>query len=71
MGDEMIVYTPLWQTLEKKGISTYVLINKHGVSSSTINRFRHNKGVTMQTIDDLCVILNCKIEDIAEHIPNK
>lgn len=67
----MIVYTPLWKTLKKNGISTYALINKYGISSSTINRLRHNKGVTTQLIDDLCVILKCKIEDIAEHVPNK
>ncbi|MCL1880819.1 MAG: helix-turn-helix transcriptional regulator [Oscillospiraceae bacterium] len=67
----MIVYTPLWQTMKDKGISTYALINKHGISSSTINRLRHNKGVTLQTVDDLCQILNCKVEDIAEYIPNE
>ncbi len=60
----MIVYTPLWETLKKKGITTYTLINKYGMSSSTINRLRHNKGVTTQLIDDLCKILSCKVEDI-------
>lgn len=60
----MIVYTPLWETMKKKGITTYTLINKHNISSSTINRLRHNMGVTTQLIDDLCVILGCKVEDI-------
>ncbi|MGN0617384.1 MAG: helix-turn-helix domain-containing protein [Ruminiclostridium sp.] len=60
----MIVYTPLWETMKKKGISTYALINKYNISSSTINRLRHNMGVTTQLIDDLCVILNCKVEDV-------
>ena len=67
----MIEYTPLWETMKKKGMSTYALINKHGVSSSTINRLRHNQGVTLQTVDDLCVILGCRVEDIVVHIPNK
>jgi len=67
----MIVYTPLWQTMKEKGVSTYALIKKHGVSSSTINRLRHNQGVTLQTIDDLCVILKCRVEDIVVHIPKK
>jgi DNA-binding Xre family transcriptional regulator len=67
----MIVYTPLWQTMKKKGVSTYALIKKHSVSSSTINRLRHNQGVTLQTIDDLCVILGCEVQDIVVHIPNK
>ena len=60
----MIVYTPLWKTMKEKGISTYALINKHHISSSTINRLRHNQGVTTQMIDDLCTILDCNVEDI-------
>ena len=64
----MIVYTPLWATLKEKGISTYALINQHHISSSTINRLRHNQGVTTQLIDDLCKILHCKVEDIIEFV---
>lgn len=60
----MIVYSPLWITMKEKGITTYALINKYGLSSSTVNRLRHNLGVTTQLIDDLCKILDCKVEDI-------
>ena len=62
----MIVYTPLWETMKKRGITTYALINRHNISSSTINRLRHNQGVTTQLIDDLCAILDCNVEDIME-----
>ena len=60
----MIVYTPLWETMKEKGITTYTLINKYNISSSTINRLRHNQVVTTQLIDDLCTILDCNVEDI-------
>ena len=60
----MIVYTPLWETMKEKGVTTYMLINKYNISSSTIHRLRHNLGVTTQLIDDLCKILSCKVEDI-------
>lgn len=60
----MIVYTPLWETMKKKGVTTYALINKYQISSSTIHRLRHNLGVTTQLIDDLCKILDCEVEDI-------
>lgn len=66
----MIVYTPLWDTMKKRGISTYALINKYNISS-TINRLRHNMGVTTQLIDDLCVILDCKVEDIMKYENNE
>ena len=66
----MITYKPLWETMKKKGVSTYILINKHNISSSTIHRLRHDQGVTTQLIDDLCKILNCNVEDIIKYEPS-
>lgn len=66
----MITYKPLWETMKKKGVSTYTLINKYSISSSTIHRLRHDQGVTTQLIDDLCKILNCKVEDIIKYEPS-
>ena len=66
----MITYKPLWDTMKGKSISTYTLINKHNISSSTIHRLRHNQGVTTQLIDDLCKILDCKVEDIIKYEPS-
>lgn len=64
----MISYAPFWHTLEIKGESTYTLINKHGISSATIDRIRKGGGITTQKINDFCKILNCKVEDIIEYI---
>ncbi len=60
----MIVYTPFWKTIEKKGITTYALIKKYKISSSTVSRLRHNKPLSTVTLNDLCRILNCKVQDI-------
>lgn len=60
----MIKYTPFWETLKKSNESTYTLINKYGISSATIDRLRKNKGISTMKIDDLCKILNCRVEDI-------
>lgn len=64
----MISYEPFYRTLKEKNISTYKLINQHGISRSLIDRLKHNKPITTVTINDLCKILNCKIEDIAIYI---
>lgn len=64
----MISYTPFWHTLKVKGESTYTLINKYGISSATIDRIRKGGGITTQKINDLCKILNCRVEDIIEYI---
>lgn len=60
----MIKYTPFWETLKKSNESTYTLINKYGISSATIDRLRKSKGISTMKIDDLCKILNCRVEDI-------
>ena len=63
----MIVYDPFWRTLKDRNQSTYTLINKHGISSATIDRIRKGQGITTQKIDDLCKILDCRVEDIIEY----
>lgn len=67
----MICYDPLWRTMEKKNITTYVLRNKHSISNSTIQRMKNNMPVSTNTLDVLCEILNCRVQDIIEHIPSE
>ena len=66
----MIVYEPFWKTLKASGESTYTLINKHRISSATIDKLRKNEPVTTTTLNDLCRILSCRIEDILLYIPS-
>ncbi len=63
----MITYEPLYKTLKDKNISTYKLINEHNISRSLLDRLKHNKPITTVTINDLCTILDCKVEDILEY----
>lgn len=64
----MIVYDRLWETMEKKGITKYYLIAKCGLSPSLITRLKRNQTIKTETLNTLCAILDCKIEDIAEYI---
>ncbi len=66
----MISYKPFWQLLKTKSISTYALINKHGISSATIDRMKKGGGISTMKLDDFCSILNCRVEDIIEYIPD-
>lgn len=66
----MIVYDRFWATLKESTQSTYTLINKHHISSSTIDKLRKNKPLNTTTLNDLCRILDCRLEDIAEYIPS-
>ncbi len=67
----MISYEPFWETMKKRGESTYSLINKWGISSATIDRIRKGNGITTQKIDDLCRILQCDVEDIIKYVEDK
>ena len=64
----MIKFDKLWETMKEKGISTYVLREKCGIDSKTVRRLRANDNVETKTLDKLCAVLDCKIEDIAEYI---
>ena len=65
----MISYEPLYRTMKEKGFTTYRLINNYGISRSLIDRLKHNRPITTVTLDDLCIILDCRVEDVMVYIP--
>ncbi len=64
----MIRFDKLWETMEKKKVSTYWLREKCGIDSKTIRRLKANENIETKTLDKLCLALDCKLEDIAEFI---
>lgn len=66
----MIDYSPFWETLKISSETTYSLINKHHISSAIIDKLRKNKPMNTTTLNDLCRILNCQLQDIAQYIPS-
>ncbi|MBQ9279043.1 MAG: helix-turn-helix transcriptional regulator [Lachnospiraceae bacterium] len=66
----MINYDPFWKTLENSGESTYTLISKYKISSATIQKLRKNMPLNTTTLNDLCRILSCEIQDIARYVPS-
>ncbi len=63
----MISYEPFWRTLKESPETTYTLIKHHRISSATIDKLRKDRPVNTTTINDLCRILRCRIEDIVEY----
>lgn len=66
----MISYGPLWKTMEIRGATTYTLQVKGGISSSTIRRLKANQSVSTNTLEALCKILNCTLQDILIYLPD-
>ena len=67
----MIVYDNLWKTLKEKHVSQYELVNKYGISKGLLDRLRKNESLTTYSLDKLCTILDCGIEDIAAYVEKR
>ncbi len=66
----MISYKPFFDTLKKKGISQYKLETEYGVSKGTVDNLRHNRSITLYTVEEFCRMLDCEPWDIFELVPD-
>ena len=69
-GTTVIHYAPLWKTMAEQNVTTYTLRFKHGMSHATVQRLQTDMPVSTHTLNKLCTILNCRLEDIAEYVPD-
>ena len=67
----MIRFDKLWKTMDAKGITTYKLREQCGIDSKTIRRLKANDNMETKTLNKLCAVLNCSLEEIAEYIPDE
>lgn len=67
----MIVFDKLWAVMREKGVSTYLLRERCGIDSKTIRRLRANDNMETKTLNRLCAALDCRLEDIAEYVPDE
>ncbi len=63
----MIVFDKLWLTMKSRGITQYKLLKDYHFSSGQLDRLRKNENVSTYTLNQLCAILHCRLEDIAEY----
>lgn len=62
----MVRYDRLWETMQKKNITQYRLIKYYGVSAGQIGRLKKNMYVSTHTIEMMCAILGCSVEEVME-----
>lgn len=68
LKEEMIVinsYDPLWNTMKVKKVTQYQLL-KSGIDNKTLDGLKHQRNITLLTVEKLCKILDCKPNDIFE-----
>lgn len=63
----MITFDPLWKTLKEKNISQYKLLNDFDMSRGMLDNLKHNRSITLTTLNQLCEMLDCDIADIIEY----
>ena len=67
----LIRYDPLWRTMQEKQISQYRLIKDYGIDKAQLQRLRQNMVVKTVILNTLCSILECRIEDVVEYVPDE
>ncbi|HIZ78595.1 MAG TPA: helix-turn-helix domain-containing protein [Candidatus Lachnoclostridium stercorigallinarum] len=60
----MIDYTPLWLTMEQKGVTQYQLLRDGVLENKTLDSLKKNKNITVLTMERLCRYLDCTPNDI-------
>lgn len=66
----MISYDPLFRTMKEKGITSYRLF-KMGFPRSNYNAMKRGENVSANTVNELCILLQCQISDVMEFIPEQ
>ena len=68
---KLISYKPFYASLLRQGVTEYQLIFKHGISANTLHRMKHGAPISTKTLDVLCFVLNCRVEDVLEYVPDE
>ena len=63
----MFDYSPLWETMQNRGVSQYQLL-KAGIDNKTLDSLKKNKNITMVTLEKLCRIIDCSHNDVVRFL---
>lgn len=66
----VISYQPLWETMHRKKVTTYTLIKDYSFSRGTLDSLKHDKNISTATLNDICRILDCKVEEVLVYVPD-
>lgn len=66
-----ICYDKLFHLMIDKKISNSQLKDLAGVSANIITRLKRDEYISTESIEKICLALNCGVDDILEFIPEK
>ena len=65
----MLDYSPMWETMQRKGISQYSLL-KAGLDNKTLDSIKKGKNITLLTLEKICQVLDCTADGVVRFIPD-
>lgn len=65
---KIIDYTPYRELLKKRGIRQQELINDGVINTRIANQLKHNRSITLDTLDKICNKLHCDFSDLVRHL---
>lgn len=65
----MLDYSPMWETMRRKGISQYSLL-KAGIDNKTLDSLKKGKNITLLTLEKICAALDCTPNEIVVFLPD-
>lgn len=63
-------YKKLFHLMIEKDITAPQLQKQAGFSGNILTRLRRNSYVSLESIETICKVLNCKVDDILEFVPD-
>lgn len=60
-------YAPLWETMQRKGVSQYSLI-KAGIDNKTLDTLKKGNNITLLTLEKICTILDCTPNEVVRFV---
>lgn len=67
----MIIYKDILTKLKDAGYNTGRIRKEKILSESTLQRLRNGTTITTETIDTICKLIGCRVEDLIEFTPSE
>lgn len=64
-----VTYEKLWKLLKENKMKKIEMQRKAGISGNILARMGKNEYISMESVEKICCVLNCRADDILEFIP--
>jgi len=66
-----VSYKKFFHVMIEKGMTNAQLQKQAGLSANIITRLKRNHYISLESIESICRVMNCKVDDILEFVPDE